>query len=375
VGNAIKFTHEGGVLVRVSTAESPGSVRFEVVDTGIGITAEAQARLFQPFVQADTSTTRQYGGTGLGLAISHRLTEAMRGTIGVRSEPGRGSTFWFTVPFATTGAPPSVAPLRARRVLVVDGQEVVRAAVVAQLQGWNVAADEAADGVAAMDRLRAEAERGRRYDVALVGRAEAGALAQAVALDPTLAGMAIVGLSPWGQRTPITGAGIAGTLTKPVRPSQLREALLRALDADGVPARGAATTPTPAAAAGPVRSLHILVAEDNVVNQRLAARMLEKAGHRADLVGNGQDAVAAIGRACYDLVLMDCQMPQLDGFEATRAIRVAEAGSDRHVPIVALTANAMEGDRERCVAAGMDDYLSKPFTKQALAAVLERWVS
>jgi signal transduction histidine kinase/ActR/RegA family two-component response regulator len=379
VGNAIKFTHEGGVLVRVSAADGPaGAVRFEIVDTGIGITPEAQARLFQPFVQADTSTTRQYGGTGLGLAISHRLTEAMGGTIGVRSEPGRGSTFWFTVAFkGASTPPPPVARLRACRVLVVDGQEVVRAAVMAQLRGWNVAADEAPDGAAAVVRLRADAQRGHRYDVALVNSADAGTLANAVALDPTLAGMAIVRLSPWGQRTPVGGAGIVGSLTKPVRPSRLHEALLRALDGDdGRGSVGGAVTAaaTLAPAAGPARSLHILVAEDNLVNQRLVVRMLEKAGHRADLVGNGQDAVAAIGAASYDLVLMDCQMPQLDGFEATRAIRAAEAGTDRHVPIVALTANAMEGDRERCVTAGMDDYLSKPFTKQALAAVLERWV-
>ena len=247
VGNAIKFTHEGGVVVRVSRtgSDETGAVRFEVADTGIGIASEAQGRLFQPFSQADTSTTRRYGGTGLGLVICRLLTEAMGGAIGVQSEPGRGSTFWFTV--------------------AVKG----------------------------------------------------------------------------GDHVP--------------------------------PAAAARARPAESTAAGVARSLCILVAEDNAVNQRVAVRMLEKAGHRVDLVSNGREAVEALGRKPYDLVLMDCLMPQMDGFEATRAIRAAEVGTVRHVPIVALTANAMQRDREECLAAGMDDYLTKPFTKQALTAAVERW--
>jgi signal transduction histidine kinase/ActR/RegA family two-component response regulator len=251
IGNAIKFTREGSVVVRVSRTEAEtAAVRFEVTDTGIGIASEAQARLFQPFSQADTSTTRRYGGTGLGLAISRRLTEAMGGAIGVESEPGRGSTFWFTI--AVTGG--------------------------------------------------------------------AGTAAPSGTTSPTLA---------LGRSAESIAVAVA-------------------------------------------RSLRILVAEDNAMNQRVAVRMLEKAGHRVDLVENGREAVEAVDGTAYDLVLMDCLMPEMDGFEATRAIRAGEVGTDRHVPIVALTASALQEDREQCLAAGMDDYLAKPFTKPALTAALER---
>jgi CheY-like chemotaxis protein len=200
------------------------------------------------------------------------------------------------------------------------------------------------------------------------------ALVGAIAADPTVAGTPLVMLSP-GARMGIGTApavGIAACLSRPVRPTRLREALREALGGDNVPPAAVARAADSTAAGAP-RSLCILVAEDNAVNQRVAVRMLEKAGHRVDLVSNGREAVEALDRQPYDLVFMDCLMPQMDGFEATRAIRVAEAGTDRHVPIVALTANAMQRDREQCLAAGMDDYLTKPFSKQALTAVLERW--
>ena len=382
VGNAIKFTREGGVVVRVSrtSGDESGAVRFEVSDTGIGIASKAQGRLFQPFSQADTSTTRRYGGTGLGLVICRRLTEAMSGAIGVDSEPGHGSTFWFTVavksgveasaPFGT------ISPLRSRRVLVVGDQAIARTALVQQLRAWDVVVDEAGDGAEALDRLRS----GVRRDAVLVdlqrSSMDGAALAGAMAADPTLAGAPLVMVSPWARMGigAAPAVGIAACLARPVRPTRLREALIAALGGDNVPpaalarARSAEST-----AAEPPRSLRILVAEDNVVSQRLAVRMLEKAGHRVDFVSNGQEAVEALDRKPYDLVLMDCLMPQMDGFEATRAIRAAEVGTDRHVPIVALTANAMERDREQCLAAGMDDYLAKPFTKQALTAALELW--
>jgi signal transduction histidine kinase/DNA-binding response OmpR family regulator len=385
VGNAIKFTHEGGVVVRVSRpdGDAGSAVRFEVTDTGIGISAEARARLFQPFSQADTSTTRRYGGTGLGLAICKRLAEAMGGTIGLDSEPGRGTTFWFTAAVKGDTAMSS-SPLgqASRRVLVVDDHPVPRAALIQQLCAWALAADEATDGASALDRLRTAATNGVGYDAVLAATQlrdmEGCALAEAMAADTTLAGTPIVLMSPWAQRgldTAPHGVKIAARLTKPVRPTRLREALVFALDGGDNLAIATLTAPQPAEpspADAPARVLRILVAEDNLVNQRLAARMLEKAGHLVDVVSNGQEAITTLDGRSYDLVLMDCQMPQMDGFEATRAIRAAEKGTDRHVPIVALTANAMQGDREACFAAGMDEYLAKPFTKHTLMAVLER---
>jgi signal transduction histidine kinase/DNA-binding response OmpR family regulator len=382
VGNAIKFTHEGGVLVSVSRTGGADAeaVRFEVVDTGIGITSEARSRLFQPFAQADTSTTRRYGGTGLGLVISRRLAEAMGGAIGVDSEPGRGSTFWFTA--RLSGAVTMSTPhLRSRHVLLVGAQTVQRTAVARQLRTWTLEVDEAADGASALGRLRAAAERGARHGLILADSIltdmEGLALARAVAADPLLTTTPLLMLLPWAQRSVDVASevGVAGCLTNPIHPTSLHEALIRLLGGDTAAPALTPTEPAESISTGaPAPSRRILVAEDNLVNQRLALRMLEKAGHRVDLVSNGREAIEAIGRVAYDPVLMDCLMPEMDGFEATRAIRAAELGTDRHLAILALTANALQGDRERCFEAGMDDYLSKPFTKQALIAALDRLV-
>ena len=381
VGNALKFTHEGGVLVRVCLAgggEREAAVRFDVTDTGIGIPADAQARLFQPFSQADTSTTRQYGGTGLGLAISRRLAEAMGGTISLQSEAGRGSTFSFTVKFQVERplAPPAdVAVLQGRRVLVVDDRVVSRAILVQQLQAWQMVTDEAIDAASARSSLDAASARGRPHDAVVAAGDAFEMMHRLLVADPVRAGVPIVAVTPWTRRNQRGEATAARCLTRPVRPTRLRQMLLDLIagTADG-PAPTTAAGP-PAASIVPGRSMRILIAEDNVVNQRVAVRMIEKAGHHAVIVTNGREAVAALHEHRYDLVLMDCQMPQMDGFEATRQIRAAEAGSSGHVPIIALTANALEGDRDRCVMAGMDDYLAKPFTKQGLAAILERWGS
>jgi CheY-like chemotaxis protein len=308
----------------------------------------------------------------------------MGGAIGVDSEPGWGSTFWFTIA-VKDGAEASVpfgtfSQLRSRHVLVVGDQAITRSALVQQLRAWDVVVDEAGDGAEALDRLRAAVLSGVRRDAVLAdlqrSSMDAGALAGAIASDPTLAGTPLVMVSPW-SRVGIGAApavGIAAGLTRPIRPTRLQEALMGVLGGDNVPpAAPAEAQSAESTAAGAPRSLRILVAEDNAVNQRLAVRMLEKAGHRVDLVSNGREAVEALDREPYDLVFMDCLMPEMDGFEATRAIRAAEVGTDRHVPIVALTANAMLRDREQCLAAGMDDYLAKPFTRQALTAALELW--
>ena len=385
-GNALKFTHEGGVTVRVSASPgTPGHVllRVEIADTGIGISPEAQARLFVPFSQADTSTTRRYGGTGLGLVVCKRLTEAMGGEIGVESAPGRGSTFWFTLAIGVgKAAAASLAALRSRRVLVIDDQAVARAALREQLHAWGVVVDEAAAGPSALEQLsegccqwRTPRRGAAGYADARNGRAPARARDQrrcetgrhlardAFARGPEGAG----GGRARGRRRDV-----------PVQAGAPHAAAERAgrdvRHARGCrPQRPRAGPVALSPADAPQRPLRILVAEDNRVNQQVVARMLAKAGHRADIVVDGREAVTALVGTPYDLVLMDCLMPEMDGFEAARAIRAAEDGTGRHIPIIALTASAMAEDRERCLAAGMDDYLTKPLTKGALIETVERW--
>jgi signal transduction histidine kinase/CheY-like chemotaxis protein len=385
-GNALKFTHEGGVTVRVSASPStPGQVllRVDIADTGIGISPEAQARLFVPFSQADTSTTRRYGGTGLGLVVCKRLTEAMGGEIGVESAPGRGSTFWFTLAIGVgKAAASSVAALRSRRVLVIDDQAVARVALREQLHAWGMMVDEAAAGPSALEQLSKAAASGALPDAVLLDMQMPGMdgllVARAINVDARLAGISLVMLSPVGQKglaAAALEAGAAMCLSKPVRPTRLLHALVEifAASSGAVPSLLAPALVALPPADAPQRPLRILVAEDNRVNQQVVARMLGKAGHRADIVVDGREAVSALVGTPYDLVLMDCLMPEMDGFEAARAIRAAEDGTGRHIPIIALTASAMAEDRERCLAAGMDDYLTKPLSKGALIEAVERW--
>jgi signal transduction histidine kinase/DNA-binding response OmpR family regulator len=383
VGNALKFTHEGGVAVRVSRTDDPAGgdrpvARVEIVDNGIGIAPQARERLFEPFAQADSSTTRRYGGTGLGLAICKRLVEAMGGRIGVDSEPGQGSTFWFTVPLTLVAAPaPPVAGLAGRRFLLVDDRPVERATLAEQLRAWGATVETAASVTPAAVR---EATRRARVDAVILDVQNAGPdgleLARSVTADLAADGVPLVLVGPWGQiglEAAAREVGVAACLTAPVRPSRLRAGLTQVLEGVRTAPAPARDASTPTTAPGTAGALRVLVAEDNRINQMVVVRMLEKAGHRVDVAGNGRLALGLLERGPYDLVLMDCQMPEMDGFEAARAIRAAEAGTGRHLVIVALTANAMEGDRERCLAAGMDDYLAKPITQAALAAVLMRW--
>ena len=375
LGNGIKFTRQGEVLLRVKRLEETGRdalLRFEIVDTGIGISPEAQARLFEAFVQADSSTTRKFGGTGLGLAICRQLVERMGGQIGVESEAGKGATFWFTVRLAkAAGAPGSTAnpsaKLAGTRTIVVDDNETSRRSLRSLLAARQGDASIVSDGREALARLREAAAGNLPYDLAILDQMmpdmDGLALARAIKADPAIAATRLVLLTPFGQTVPtdaLAAAGIARSLFKPVRPAQLFEGLARALRPEiqsrpDQPTKLADATPAKAS-----RRHRILIAEDNMVNMRVALGQLRKLGYTPDAVENGLEALNALERAPYDIVLMDCQMPEMDGYEATAAIRRREATGDRHTWIIAMTANAMQGDREKCLEAGMDGYVSKP---------------
>jgi PAS domain S-box-containing protein len=391
LGNAVKFTERGEVVLRAELASEDAVgvvVRFAVCDTGIGIPQEARERVFEAFAQADGSTARRYGGTGLGLAISRRLVELMGGAIGVESEVGQGSTFWFTARLERGAARPDELParadLRGLRVLIVDDNATNRTILEHQLTNWGMVSGTAADGPQALARLRAAAAEAQPYELAILDmqmpEMDGLALARAIKGDPALADIHLVLLTSLGQHGPgadALTAGIAASLTKPVRQSQLYDALA---NVTGTPADGGARpAPAPAPKAAPAlvssagNGPRLLVAEDNPVNQKVAIRILEKLGYQADVVGNGLEVLDALDRIPYPLVLMDCQMPEMDGFAATAAIRARENGG-QHTPIIAMTAGAMQGDRERCLAAGMDDYISKPVRPEQLGALLARWL-
>ena len=380
--NAVKFTGEGEVIVRAIPDLQDGSqvtVRFEVSDTGIGMSDEERGRLFQAFTQADSSTTRRYGGTGLGLAISRQLVELMGGEIGVTSEPGSGSTFWFRVPFER-GEAPTVhlreIDLRGLRVLVVDDNATNRRILEDQLASWEMTADLADGGRAALDAIAAANARGAPYDLVVTDmhmpEVDGLMLAEAMRLGRDQAATPLILLTSSSGHVDVSTAtrlGIAASLTKPVRQSQLYDAIVSALAGA---ARTAQVVVPQMVPSEKVRG-HVLVAEDNPVNQRVAAAMLERLGYRADVVGNGLEVLDALERIPYAAVVMDCQMPEMDGFTATRLIRERE-GAARHTPVIAMTASAMEGDRERCLAAGMDDYVSKPVRIDELSAALDRHI-
>ena len=387
-GNAVKFTAEGEVVVsaRLVEASAKGAlVHFEISDTGIGISEEAQGRLFSAFAQADASTTRRFGGTGLGLAISRQLATLMGGDVGVRSRPEGGSRFWATVRFEASGTEPPVPPhksLAGIRVLAADDHPASREVLAQILASWNVAHEVVEDGPCALRQLRSAALAGKPFDVALIDIEMPGmdgaALLEVLKDDPQFTATPLILMrasNSRGQNESPKECGFAGYLTKPIRQSAMYDCLATVLrpnpDAAGPVA---SERKGPLSSTRPASRARILVAEDNQINQQVAVGILQQLGYRADVVGNGREAVEAVRQLPYDLLLMDCQMPELDGFEATAAIRQLHQGATVRLPIVAMTANAMRGDRERCLEAGMDDYLSKPIDPDKLRDVLARWI-
>ncbi|HEV2742728.1 MAG TPA: response regulator, partial [Rubrobacter sp.] len=397
IGNAIKFTERGEVVLRAALAEEDperATVRISVRDTGIGMTAEQQAYVFESFSQADASTTRRYGGTGLGLAICRQMVGLMGGEIGVESEPGVGSSFYFTLPLRkqpgdarSAQGPP--ADLKDLRVLIVDDNSTNRQILRKQLSSWGMESREAEDGFAALEELRSAAREDAPYDLAILDMQMPGMdgiqLARRIGEDPSISPTRLVLLTSTGRRSDsdeARRAGIEAYLTKPVRQSELYDAIATVVGASGE----AREEDAPLVTRHTLREMntahrpHLLLAEDNPVNQKVAARMLEKLGYRVDVAGNGLEAVEALARNRYAAVLMDVQMPRMDGYEATAEIRRREAirawrGEDHGIPVIAMTANAMQGDREKALAAGMDDYLAKPVRQEDLDEVLGRWVS
>jgi two-component system sensor histidine kinase/response regulator len=400
VANAIKFTEQGEVLVRVTVAgPTPDStaVRFVIEDTGIGIAPSEIERLFQSFAQADASTTRKYGGTGLGLTISRQLVTLMRGEIGAESTPGKGSTFWFAIPLAAGAL--VLLPLAHRRrdftglrVLLVDDNATNREILETYLRFWGMKPLSCASAAEALDLLHAAPT---RPDLAILDfqmpEMNGGELAHAILSDPALASMPMMMLSSVGmERAQDLPPGIAAFLPKPARRSLLLDTISLVLGRDTTEAEehdeggseglsraarnslDAGTVAGPPAPADGDGRVSILVAEDNAVNLEVAQLNLEKRGYRVLVARNGREAVDLLARMTCALVLMDCQMPEMDGYEATAEIRRRE-GVQRHTPIVAMTAHTMIGDREKCLDAGMDDYLVKPLRANALDAMLARW--
>jgi len=401
VGNAIKFTERGEVIVRVSRvedgyagggAEPRCSLRFTVTDTGIGIADAARDRIFQSFTQADGSMARKFGGTGLGLAICRQLVDLMEGEIGIESELGQGSMAWFRIGVEIANCSDMESQsgrdlLSGTRVLVVDDNATNRSILRHHLQAWEAISTETEDGPSALEAIRSAAARNEAFELVILDMMMPGMtgldVARAIRLEANLAQPRLViltsmGFSPDPEEE--VRLEIASRLTKPVRKSELRRALTNALDESALPP-GERAAPSQRVDSSLNRfDARILVVEDNEVNAEVTTAMLEAIGCTVQLAEDGQLAIERLEAECFDLVLMDCQMPNMDGFEATRRIREredsasAEGQPAERQPIIAFTAHAMQGDREKCLSAGMDDYLTKPFTKAEMCLILERWL-
>ena len=384
VGNALKFTEKGEVFVRLGVLEDNAEnlkLRFEVRDSGIGMTAEARERIFESFTQADGSTTRHYGGTGLGLAISKRLAEMMGGEIGVESDLGEGSTFWFTAVLEKRTDVVSSRPVREHlrdlRILIVDDNETNCQILEHQTSAWGMRHATATGGKQALAMMRTASDQGDPFDLAILDMYMPGmdglTLARAIKGDRVYADLPLVMLTSvggFGDATTAKSSGISHYLHKPVRQSDLYNALVSTVNI--VP--GKQNTRSQPQSRMQFPGVKVLLAEDNPVNQEVAISMLEILESDYQLAENGKQVLAALNGDQFNIILMDCQMPEMDGFEAAAEIRRMEHDNKANrIPIIAVTANAMEGDREQCIAAGMDDYLSKPFSQIQLAEILQRW--
>ncbi len=393
MGNAIKFTDRGEVLVRVDSVEQSGQMarlKFSVTDTGIGLTEEQRGRLFRAFTQADGSTTRKYGGTGLGLAISKELVELMDGRIDCESALGQGAKFWFEVNLDINSGT-SVTRIRPRpelkdlRVLIVDDNATNRSILEHQTAAWGMLFDSVESGPTGLKMLRGAVAGGEPYDLVILDmhmpEMDGLEVAKTIVADSSICNTRMIMLTSVGLRGDAQAArqtGIRAYLTKPVRQNDLYSALLEVMGDAEIVNNSQLVTRHSLAETSERKGLgaRILVAEDNPVNQLVVLGMLRKLGCLVDVVGDGRQAIEAMSASPFDLIFMDCQMPELDGYAATGEIRSSETtnGHEKRIPIVALTANALQGDREKCLAAGMDDYLSKPFKLDQILVVLERWL-
>jgi two-component system sensor histidine kinase/response regulator len=398
VGNAVKFTEGGEILVAVTVMEAAnGTARvvFEVCDTGIGVPPDAQDAIFDAFSQADGSTTRKYGGSGLGLAICRQLAELMGGEISVESQPGKGSTFRFILPLdvepdATAAAPGPATELAGLRILTVNGKRTYRAIVSDYLTSWGMEVVGADGGEEALHMIQGARQEGRPFDISLLGFSLSDMdgldLARVIRTDPAN-GKILLALSAFAgevEEEQAEKSGVGLILNHPVGPRRLAEGLVSLVKGVSRVTSGRIDAESEKQKAAPEFNASVLLVEDNATNQEVATGMLATLGCRVTVAGNGREALEIVSKSSYDLVLMDCQMPEMDGFEATRILRSREEGqggfpgeaesAPRRIPIVALTANVMEGFREQCLLAGMSDYLPKPFTLSQLAEVLKAWL-
>jgi signal transduction histidine kinase/CheY-like chemotaxis protein len=380
IANAVKFTDTGEVVLRAQGHETKGpgvAVHFEVADTGIGLSEEEASRVFSTYSQADSSTTRRHGGTGLGLAIARMLTQLMGGEIGLSSEKGKGSRFWFTAVFRDAAAKGrdarAAVDLSGTTVAIIDDNRTNRTILERYVRSWGMRERVFESGPEALTEMRTAASGNEPFEVAIVDLMMPGmdgaAVAAQIRKDAALKDVAVVMLTSAG-RSSLPIANVDAEMVKPVRPSQLFDVLQTLL-------AGHPSQPMPAQLQSQPFAGNrgqVLVVDDNAANQKVAARMIARLGYRVDVAGTGAEAVEMLGKGRYDAVLMDCQMPELDGYEASKHIRHNERGG-RRVPIIAMTADTVAGERERCLAAGMDDYISKPLKLHVIAAILERWMA